>query len=292
MNSGFGAIEKIKNGSSYDIIFMDHMMPELDGIEATKRLREMGYDRPIVALTANAVSGQAEIFLNNGFDDFLSKPIDVRQLNSVLNKLIRDKQPPEILEAAKEAAEIKQENPAGEQPPADPRFVEIFLRDANKSLDVLEAFVEKGGSYTEEDMRTYIIHTHGIKSALANMGKMGLSAVALKLEQLGRDKNYAVIASETPPFLNSLRVYINEITPQEQTDGIDAADEDGAYLREKLLEIKAACEDFDESAAESALEELKQKEWSQQTRDLFNSISEQLLHSDFLEIADMLNEFI
>jgi signal transduction histidine kinase/CheY-like chemotaxis protein len=99
--SGFDAIEKIKNGNVYDIIFMDHMMPAMDGIEAVKILRELGYKAPIIALTANALTGQMEIFLENGFDGFISKPIDTRQLNVTLNKLIRDKQPPEVLEAAR-----------------------------------------------------------------------------------------------------------------------------------------------------------------------------------------------
>jgi len=88
--SGFEAIDKIKAGKDYDIIFMDHMMPDMDGIEAVKIIREMGYEKPIVALTANAIVGQAEEFLTNGFDDFIAKPIDTRQLNSVLNEYIRD----------------------------------------------------------------------------------------------------------------------------------------------------------------------------------------------------------
>ena len=96
--SGIEAIEQIENGKVYDVIFMDHMMPEPDGIETTKRLRALGYGGTIVALTANAVVGQAEIFLQNGFDEFISKPIDIRQLNSVLNKHVRDKQSPEVLE--------------------------------------------------------------------------------------------------------------------------------------------------------------------------------------------------
>jgi len=108
-DSGPGAIEKIKNGSVYDIVFMDHMMPKMDGIEATSIIRSMGYERPIVALTANAVVGQADIFLKNGFDDFISKPLDIRLLDAVLNKLIRDKQPPEVLEAARRQAAGKTE---------------------------------------------------------------------------------------------------------------------------------------------------------------------------------------
>jgi len=99
--SGREAIELIQDGQEYDIIFMDQMMPEMDGIEATKNIRKLGYLRPIVALTANALIGQSEIFLANGFDNFLSKPIQTVHLNGILNKYIRDNQSPEVLEAAK-----------------------------------------------------------------------------------------------------------------------------------------------------------------------------------------------
>ena len=102
--SGFIALDKVAKGNEYDIIFMDHMMPQMDGLETTRRLRQMGYDRPIVALTANAVVRQANLFLKNGFDDFLSKPIDIRQLNLVLNRLVRDVQPPEVIEQARRQA--------------------------------------------------------------------------------------------------------------------------------------------------------------------------------------------
>ena len=89
--SGGEAIEIIENGGVYDVIFMDHMMPGLDGLETAKILRERGYRGTIVALTANAILGNEEMFLRNGFDAFISKPIDVRQLDSVLVKYIRDK---------------------------------------------------------------------------------------------------------------------------------------------------------------------------------------------------------
>ena len=82
--NGFEAIQKVEGGETYDVIFMDQMMPGMDGIETTKRLRDSGYTRPIVALTANALVGQAEIFLKNGFDDFISKPIDITKLDRIL----------------------------------------------------------------------------------------------------------------------------------------------------------------------------------------------------------------
>jgi len=103
--SGYDALDLVRAGNQYDIIFMDHMMPGMDGMETTKLIRESGYSHPVVALTANAIAGQAEIFLDNGFDNFISKPIDTRQLNNVLNTLIRDKQSPEVLEEAKRQKE-------------------------------------------------------------------------------------------------------------------------------------------------------------------------------------------
>jgi CheY-like chemotaxis protein len=91
VNSGFHAIDLIRDGSTYDVIFMDHMMPEMDGIETTQKLRELGYTGTIVALTANALLGNDEMFMQNGFDGFISKPIDTLQLDALLNKFIREK---------------------------------------------------------------------------------------------------------------------------------------------------------------------------------------------------------
>jgi len=92
------AIDAIKN-NRYDMVFMDHRMLGMDGVEVTKRIRQLGADDgyyarvPIVALTANAVSGMREFFLENGFDDFMHKPVDTVKLNSILEKWIpKDKQ--------------------------------------------------------------------------------------------------------------------------------------------------------------------------------------------------------
>jgi len=111
--SGLEAIEKVKGGMVFDIIFMDHYMPELDGTAATKMIRELGYKHPIVALTANALVGQAKIFLENGFDGFISKPIDTRQLDSTLNKFVRDRYPAETVEAARQLKKLEDEANSG-----------------------------------------------------------------------------------------------------------------------------------------------------------------------------------
>ena len=293
-DSGFDAIEKIKTGNIYDIVFMDHMMPDMDGVEATKIIREMGYKEPIVALTANAVAGQAEIFLGNGFDDFISKPIDIRRLNVVLNKLIRDKQTPEVIEAARKQSKVDTGQTDGItlQPLDSPQVVESFLRDAEKSLAALNSIIEKGIPFNEESMRNYIIHTHGMKSALANVGKMDLSAIAFKLERMGRDNNIEVISTETPAFINSLRAFVDGLTFQEEVSDDNKTEIDFSYVNEKLIVIKAACEEYDEDTAANALTELRKLSLPQNIKKLLGTISEQLLHSGFEEIADAVDKYI
>ena len=294
-DSGFAAIEKIKNGSEYDIVFMDHMMPQMDGIETTQKIRAMGYDRAIVALTANAVTGQAEIFLGNGFNDFISKPIDVRQLNAVLNKLIRDKQPPEVIEAARRHQAEEKDAPASEKdsaPSIDPHFAEIFCRDAKKSLSILEEIIAKNGDYSEEELRTYVIHVHGMKSALANIGNMSLSAIALRLEQAGRDSNIEAVSEQSPAFLSSLRSFMEQIEPEEEKAAVDASDEDKELLHNMLQAVTDACNDYDETSADKTISELRKQSWSQKTTDLLGSIAAHLLHSDFDEILAEIEAFM
>jgi len=287
VTSGYAAIDKIKEGNEYDIIFMDHMMPGMDGIETTRIIREMGYELPIVALTANAVSGQSGIFLANGFDSFVSKPIDVRQLNAVLKKFIRDKRSSETDEPVEQKAEVSQPSETG----IDPRLAEIFVRDAAKSIAALDAIEEKGVC-DEDDRRMYIIHTHGMKSALANIGRMELSAVALKLEAAGRDGNTEIISTETTAFLDALKKLVKELAPTEETDGDGTTNEDRPLLRKSLLAIKTACDEYDEKSVEGIMVKLREKTWSGPTKKLLNTIAEHLLHSDFDEIADAVDKFM
>ncbi len=92
-SSGYEAMEKVKSGKNYDLIFMDHMMPQMDGVETTQKLRALGYKGVIVALTANALAGNEKMFAQNGFDGFVPKPIDITYLDEVLIRFIRDRRP-------------------------------------------------------------------------------------------------------------------------------------------------------------------------------------------------------
>jgi signal transduction histidine kinase/CheY-like chemotaxis protein len=289
---GFDVIKKIKEENVYDIIFMDHMMPKMDGIETTKLIRELGYTRPVVALTANAIAGQAEVFMQNGFDGFISKPIDTRQLNVTMNKLIRDKYPSEVIEAAqKERAALKQKSGSAlSSRQIDSQLAEIFSRDAEKAAATLETALERNFR-TESDVQLYVINVHAMKSALANIGEKELSATALRLEQAGREKDINVMISETQKFIDELRKIITKIKPKDEEDTEDMEDS-LVYLRDQLKIVRKACEEFDKKTAKTTLAILREKPWSQKTKKLINLISEQLLHSEFDKTISLVDEYL
>ncbi|WP_461256657.1 ATP-binding protein [Treponema sp. R80B11-R83G3] len=292
--SGFIAIEKIKAGSTFDIIFMDHFMPKMDGIDTVKIIRGLGYTKPIIALTANALAGMAEMFTANGFDGFISKPIDIRQLNFYLNKFIRDKYPPEVVQAAqKQAAIIKISTDMEEKPTADEGLKTVFLRDAEKALERLT--VIQNNSYRRgDDIKQFIVNTHAMKSTLASIGEAALSTEAFELEKAGRDENMPLILEKTPQFLAELKKVIEKLKPKE--NDIDEEWEDSEYdvefLDEKLLVIQKACAEYNEQSANTALKELAKKKWSHSVNELLDSISEYLLHSDFDETVNIIGNYI
>ncbi|MCL2284555.1 MAG: ATP-binding protein [Fibromonadales bacterium] len=191
VTSGFEAIEKIKEGNIYDIIFMDHMMPEIDGIETTNRIREMGYTRPIVALTANAIIGQTKLFFENGFDDFVSKPIDIRQLNKVLNKFVCNNESQGLISKTE--------------------LLALSIADAKNILPVLESTLENIENVSNEDLHLFTIKTHAIKSIFANLNEVSLSRTAYALEVAGKAHDKQVIKQNTRKFINSVNEFI-EVT--------------------------------------------------------------------------------
>ena len=194
VESGADAVERVKAGNKYDIIFMDHMMPVMDGIETVSRIRALGYAHPIIALTANAVSGQMDIFLNNGFDDFLSKPIDIRQLNIILNKWVRDKHPVEVVESARQqAAERAREKQPTLSGALDTSAVfDMVYKDFLKNRR--ENIAEITNAVLEGNLEAAAILAHTLKNLAALIEQQELMKLAGKAEAAFLNKD---IPSET-----------------------------------------------------------------------------------------------
>jgi signal transduction histidine kinase/ABC-type amino acid transport substrate-binding protein/DNA-binding NarL/FixJ family response regulator len=282
-NSGFEAIKKIKDGGVYDVVFMDHMMPVMDGIKATNILRGSGYNQPIVALTANAISGQAEMLLSNGFDRFISKPIDSRELDLVLKELIRDRKPPETLEAA------RRERPKAVITPEKylTELKKYFIKDAEGIIKVLEDIYAKIDGLDDTDIASYTTAVHGIKSALKNIGETRLSELALELEKAGEARDFDVVLGETPALLENLKALIAKLKPQEKSLAGEVSREDRLYLKEKLYELGTACETFNIRAAETVLLDLGQRSWPGEIDEALNEISLSLLRGEFKKAVSL-----
>ncbi len=279
---GYEAIENIQNGKIYDVIFMDHMMPQIDGIETTHRLRELGYNNPIVALTANALVGNKEMFQQNGFDDFISKPIDVRQLNAVLNKFIRDRHPKEATAASER--DQKPETPIPSQE-INKKLLEVFRRDAVKAVTTLQETV------INNDLKLFTTTAHAMKSALANIGEPLASEQALALENAGHSGNSAFISANVNLFIDTLQSLIERISLTDTQEVSIDISEDEVLLTQQLLVIKDACLNYDDVAAYSALDLLKQKSWNTKTNDELEQIYDMLfLHSDFDGVAQWIEK--
>jgi PAS domain S-box-containing protein len=217
--SGQEAIEKI-NENQYDIVFMDHMMPGMDGVEATKIIRESGVKVTIIALTANVIAGAKEEFFAAGMDDWLTKPINKALFFKALEKWI----PPEKINRVS----AKTDN--GDGGDNDDSGADEFRRNIESieglsvqtgleivsewetyetSLRLLITEIEKCDKnlnhfMAEGDMRNFSIAVHGIKGALSFTGAVELSRQAYDLEMASDQKDASFCAAHLPPFLEEL----------------------------------------------------------------------------------------
>ncbi|MCL2627300.1 MAG: ATP-binding protein [Oscillospiraceae bacterium] len=292
--SGFEAIDLIKSGRTYDIIFMDHMMPEMDGIETTKRLRELGYNSPVIALTANAVAGQADMFLQNGFDEFISKPIDIRQLDTVLNTLIRDKQTPETLSQARAllgtpingSDEEKQTEGKQKQ-----MLMESFARDARRAIPIVQAMLQNKDNANEDELKSFTTAVHGMKSSLANIEQPGLSEIAYTLEQAGRSFNLGIIDKIIPKFLTDLATLLDKIdAAQSKTaDEMQTPPSDEKELREKFSAISEMCSMYNRKGALDILSEIKHTD--EEMKKALEAIEEFIYNGDFEAAGTVASSF-
>jgi HPt (histidine-containing phosphotransfer) domain-containing protein len=270
---------------------MDHMMPKMNGMETTKILRSMGYSQPVVALTANAITGSSEMFLSNGFDGYMSKPIDMRELNASLNRLIRDKQPPEIIEASRKEVEQRKMAAVPElvrKVLTNEKLVAAVVRDIGNAISVLEDITSKINNSGEADIELYTTTIHGMKSALANIGETELSSAAFKLEQAGDKGEINIISAETPNFIRELMLLVKKFKPEQPKDSKNPEEtaDDKNMLREKLSDIIKACGKFNKKAAKTALDDLKASARTRAANDLLDEISVYLLRGEFKKVVE------
>jgi CheY-like chemotaxis protein len=189
--SGDEAIRKAKQ-KTYHLIFMDHMMPGMDGIEATHRIRALGgwyKSSPIIALTANAVSGAKELFFKNEMNDFLSKPIDANEFNRVLAKWLPSdmitkgtEKMPDHSPAAADGQNLIDKATGMLYAAGDEALYTELLRDFSSThrqdIQKIQTAIDAG------NLKAARLTAHTLKSSSALIGAKRLSAAALMAEML------------------------------------------------------------------------------------------------------------
>jgi signal transduction histidine kinase/DNA-binding NarL/FixJ family response regulator/HPt (histidine-containing phosphotransfer) domain-containing protein len=314
--SGREAIEKIRRvcgaGEKYDLVFMDHMMPGMDGIEATKIIRndiddEYARTVPIIAFTANAISGSEEMFLANGFNSFISKPIDIIKLDSALNKWIRDKQSAETLAMAEREGQNLSAAPdvscgqalGGFQaegidlPGGISRYGEeaVYLQILRSFASNTPELLDKLRSPSPGELHDYVIAVHGLKGASLGICANELGHLAARLEALARARDFEAVQAENDFLLRTAYALLDKLNGLLQTvrDSSPATHKelmprpDGALLQRMLDASKRSMT----SVMEDTLAELEQYDY-ESGGEIVDWIREQIDSLEYRAIAQRL----
>ena len=300
--SGMEAIRAVQS-VHYDLVFMDHRMPEMDGVEATQRIRALGDEElyyknvPIIALTANAVAGTQEMFLENGFNGFLAKPIDTVKLNSVLEKWIpkgkRNYQPLSTISEEKEAR--SREDFEIEGLDVD-RGIVMTGGSVDRYWETLAVFYEDGLEKTKEinscllagNIPLYTIHVHALKNASASIGAEQLSKAARDLEMAGKQMDLNYIKTNTPSFLTALESLLGTIRgrlAERNGSGKEnvSTPADMDILKKNLAELRIALDTLDAGSINRSIDALLKLKLAEDTAAVIRNISRNILIAEYDE---------
>jgi len=324
VTSGQEAINVIRSESfrgekvTYSAIFMDHMMPEMDGIEATGLIRKIGTDYakniPIIALTANALAGNEEMFLSKGFQAFLSKPIDLPLLDDVIRHWIRDKSKEKEYPAEETARQdgtadrkwlteneidglnlVKGYERFGEDEKTyisvlrsyakNSRLLVDLLRDADKKILARD----KDSLWKLDDYATTV---HGVKGSSYGIFADCVGSLAESLEKASKAgdfdfviKNNHILLAAMEQLISDIDDMLHRITAGKSKPKIEKPD---AKTLQKLI---AACNAYDISGAEELITELEEFEY-ETNAELTDWLKESLSKGFFEEITEKLSGII
>lgn len=242
VDSGYHCLEKIMSGEKYDIILLDDMMPKMSGVETLKKLKDLpDFSIPVVALTANAITGMREKYIGDGFDDYLAKPIEKDEMVRVFATLLhlKDSQTGELFHTT-ELLDVSESVNTSDASSSEQVYNEDYLRNHGVDIDhalellgdmemyhmtlhdYLEEIDEKLSNlkkYLEEkDMENYAILVHSMKSDAKYLGFMSFADIAYQHELKSKEKDFTYckdhfeeLEKELHKFLDIAREYNNHV---------------------------------------------------------------------------------
>lgn len=268
--------------SSYDLIFLDHMMPNMDGVETLHTIREKHIcdDIPVIALTANAVVGMREYYLNEGFSDFLTKPVFSRNLEKMILKWL----PPDLL-AEKAKAEINTSAGDGQSDQKNASMAPLpdidgILWDYGKLFLPMDILITTSLDYyeslsstkehiaslfkeidTQDGLTRYQAAVHSFKSTSAMIGATQVSALAKLLEKNAKDGNLENINSLHPILMEEIELLNAKMSVLDEYNQKNKEKDGGKIqslesIRPSLVTLRDALEQFDYDTADLIIEQL------------------------------------
>jgi signal transduction histidine kinase/CheY-like chemotaxis protein len=310
--SGARALEMVSQ-RSYDLILMDHMMPEMDGIETVRAIRALdkSYARsiPIIALTANAVSGMKEMFLQNGFNDFLPKPIEIPKLDEIMTRWIPGEKKKHQREWGEERTPAMQNPAVFGIPPviegvdtqrgiamtggSEKGYRDVLsvlctdIRNRMPDFEKLAGMPEKLPLSLEE-FSAFTVQIHAMKSALASIGAFDLSKDAAALETAGQGIDRRFIAENLPAFVRNLKALAEKIQAviRAEEDRKETGNRDITLLLPMLEELRRALLTYDIGRLNLLMKRIEAEGFSMW--DELSRVSELVLLGDYEDAAELI----
>lgn len=258
---------RLINKTKYDIIFMDHMMPGMDGVEATKAIR--GYDDayhrsvPIIALSANTIEGVEALFKSAGMNDFLPKPVETALLEACLKKWL----PPEKVTVT--TVEFTQGLGTSDRKFGGFKYIDVTtgLGYTNGNAEMYTSLIKDFSATIQEkkdtinklsegdDIGRFTIEVHALKSTSKMLGALSLSEKALELERLGHKRNLEAIHDKIPSLNEEIDKVIMDLQPfgKKEDAPVKKRPVDRDALRQSLRSLYYAADDFDYDGAKEII---------------------------------------
>lgn len=284
---GKKAVEMVKK-KHYDIVFMDHMMPVMDGMEATAAIRnlegEVYRKLPVVALSANTTSEAKEMFLKGGMNDFIAKPIRLKELAKCILKWLPEEM---VTMSGQAAAEEKDSREIGDDAGVTLKIAGLDVAEGIKNCGSTKLFVEMLGDFYklidqkctklekclgDGMLRDYTIEVHALKNTARMIGAMELSQMFYRMEQLGNDGKQEEIEKEMPQLLELFKSYKESLSEYavSQENLVQVSNE---TMKQMLLRLRDAIDNFDLDAADSAMKELETYAFPQELQPMVEQLS-------------------
>ncbi|MDR2032791.1 MAG: response regulator [Azoarcus sp.] len=311
--SGFEAVDLIRAGKvKYDAVFMDHMMPEMDGMETTRIIREeidSDYARtvPIIALTANAIIGNEEIFLQHGFQAFLTKPIDMMRMDSILRQWVRHKEfehEPETLEEVDRATFSANTVKHADEiiPQIDgidwAAGFERFGGDESIYISVIKSYrantahlLDRIREVSEQTLADYAITIHGIKGSSYGIEARDVGKKAEELEFAAKAGNIEFVLRNNPSFIEAVEAFLSRLAalPGDTAPGSSEKEKESRYAPDEALLIKMeeGAANFKIDILEETMDALEAFKYETQA-ELITWLREQVDQMEFAAIRERL----